>query len=80
MTSTSHAVLVQLRKERRVYEDVMRARCLTSGEDYDTVTRLVEDSFERKLLETWCRIRWQAQLKMLMTQGCELRSTTLSTR
>ncbi|ETL36245.1 hypothetical protein L916_11757 [Phytophthora nicotianae] len=43
MTSTSHAVLVQLRKERRVYEDVMRARCLTSGEDYDTVTRLVED-------------------------------------
>ncbi|ETI56395.1 hypothetical protein L917_00928 [Phytophthora nicotianae] len=49
MTSTSHAVLVQLRKERRVYEDVMRARCLTSGEDYDTVASAVEDVDDTRL-------------------------------
>ncbi|ETP01268.1 hypothetical protein F441_21464, partial [Phytophthora nicotianae CJ01A1] len=37
----------------------MRARCQTSGEDFDAVTRSVKDSFDRKLLETWCRLRWQ---------------------
>ncbi|KAE9196860.1 hypothetical protein PF002_g22924 [Phytophthora fragariae] len=59
ITSTSHAALVQWRKERKVYEDIMRARCQTSGEDYAAVTRSVKDSFDRKLLETWYRLRWQ---------------------
>ncbi|KAG3167601.1 hypothetical protein PI124_g4563 [Phytophthora idaei] len=59
ITSTSHAALVKWRKERKVYEDIMRARCQTSGEDYQAVTRSVKDSFDRKLLETWCRLRWQ---------------------
>ncbi|ETP25728.1 hypothetical protein F441_01422 [Phytophthora nicotianae CJ01A1] len=59
ITSTSHAALVKWRKKRTVYEDIMRARCQTSGEDFDAVTRSVKDSFDRKLLETWCRLRWQ---------------------
>ncbi|ETP29424.1 hypothetical protein F442_21422, partial [Phytophthora nicotianae P10297] len=59
ITSTSHAALVKWRKERTVYEDIMRARCQTSKEDFDAVTRSVKDSFDRKLLETWCRLRWQ---------------------
>ncbi|EGZ13971.1 hypothetical protein PHYSODRAFT_511316, partial [Phytophthora sojae] len=57
ITSTSQAALVQWRKERKVYEDIMREHCQTSGEDYAAVTRSVKDSFERKLLETWCRLR-----------------------
>ncbi|KAG3108392.1 hypothetical protein PI126_g24906, partial [Phytophthora idaei] len=59
INSTSHTALVKWRKERKVYEDTMRARCQTSGEDYQAVTRSVKDAFDRKLLETWCRLRWQ---------------------
>ncbi|ETK71988.1 hypothetical protein L915_20846, partial [Phytophthora nicotianae] len=36
ITSTSHAALVKWRKERKIFEDIMRARCLTSGEDDNT--------------------------------------------
>ncbi|ETK71987.1 hypothetical protein L915_20847 [Phytophthora nicotianae] len=42
ITSTSHAALVKLLKERKIFEDIMRARCLTSGEDDNTVTRAVD--------------------------------------
>ncbi|ETL25418.1 hypothetical protein L916_20727 [Phytophthora nicotianae] len=59
ITSTSHAALVKWRKERKIFEDIMRARCLTSGEDDNTVTRSVKNSFDRKLLEIWRRLRWQ---------------------
>ncbi|KAG2959498.1 hypothetical protein PC119_g26684, partial [Phytophthora cactorum] len=47
ITSTSHAALVKWRKERKVYEDTMRARCQTSGEDYQAIA--VEDVEDDRL-------------------------------
>ncbi|POM62715.1 hypothetical protein PHPALM_28094 [Phytophthora palmivora] len=62
ITSTSHAALIKWQRERKVYEDTMLACCQTTGENAAAVTRSVKDSFDPRLLEAWCRLRWKFEV------------------
>jgi len=57
LTSIAHDALVQWSKRRREYEAKMRAHCRNSGEDYDSVTQGVKETFDVSLLETFCSLR-----------------------
>ncbi|KAE9301611.1 hypothetical protein PF008_g22708 [Phytophthora fragariae] len=53
LRSISHEELVKWDKRRREYEAKMRARCRSSGEDYNLVTQNVKESFDVELLESF---------------------------
>ncbi|KAE9311875.1 hypothetical protein PR003_g19906 [Phytophthora rubi] len=57
LRSISHEELVKWDKRRREYEAKMRARCRSSGEDYNLVTQNVKESFDVELLESFCSLR-----------------------
>ncbi|KAE9266035.1 hypothetical protein PR003_g32262 [Phytophthora rubi] len=57
LRSISHEELVKWDKHRREYEAKMRARCRSSGEDYNLVTQNVKESFDVELLESFCSLR-----------------------
>ncbi|KAE8897761.1 hypothetical protein PF002_g12867 [Phytophthora fragariae] len=57
LRSISHMELVKWDTRRREYEAKMRARCRSSGEDYNLVTQNVKESFDVELLESFCSLR-----------------------
>ncbi|KAF4148067.1 hypothetical protein GN958_ATG02761 [Phytophthora infestans] len=57
LSSISHEALVKWKKRRVEYEAKMRARCRSSGEDYNLVTQGVKESFDLNLLSTFCSLR-----------------------
>lgn len=57
VTSISHAALNVWKRERREYEAKMKARCRTTGENYDKVVEMVKESFDSDLLDTFCEYR-----------------------
>ncbi|POM58223.1 Hypothetical protein PHPALM_37162 [Phytophthora palmivora] len=57
LSSISHEALVKWNKRRKEYEAKMRARCRSSGEDYNLVTQGVKETFDLNLLSTFCTLR-----------------------
>ncbi|GMF47939.1 unnamed protein product [Phytophthora fragariaefolia] len=43
---------------RLKYEEIMRARCVSSGEDLQSVMRSIRNSFDASFLETLCETKW----------------------
>lgn len=63
ITSTSHAALVQWRKARKEYVEIIQSRCATTGEDPDKVITSVKHSFENSLLSIWCDLKWKTTVE-----------------
>ena len=59
ITSTSHEALVKWRKERNEYEEKIRTRVQATGEDLGKTLISVKNSFDERLLATWCKLRWK---------------------
>ncbi|ETO72920.1 hypothetical protein F444_11073, partial [Phytophthora nicotianae P1976] len=59
LSSTSHASLVQWRKERREYEETVRNRAKGGAEDKIVPIRT---TFDEGLLRMWCSLRWQISI------------------
>ncbi|ETN06367.1 hypothetical protein PPTG_13712 [Phytophthora nicotianae INRA-310] len=59
ITSTSHAALVQWRKDRRNYEETARSRAKDGAND---VIVPVKATFDQGLLRLWCRLRWHISM------------------
>ncbi|ETL89512.1 hypothetical protein L917_11571 [Phytophthora nicotianae] len=57
--STSHAALVQWRKDRRNYEETARSRAKDGAND---VIVPVKATFDQGLLRLWCRLRWHISM------------------
>ncbi|POM62525.1 hypothetical protein PHPALM_28315 [Phytophthora palmivora] len=57
--STSHAALVQWRKDRRDYEETARSRAKDGAND---VIVPVKTTFDQGLLRHWCRLRWHISI------------------
>lgn len=60
ISRTSHSALVQWRKDRREYEETIRNR--TKGDTGDLMVS-VKSTFDEKLLQLWCRLRWKIDIK-----------------
>uniref|UniRef100_H3GR29 Uncharacterized protein n=1 Tax=Phytophthora ramorum TaxID=164328 RepID=H3GR29_PHYRM len=58
-----HASLVQWKKERREYEDVIDAHCAISGEDIIKASMSVKSTFDHTLLKTLCKLDWEVPLE-----------------
>ncbi|OWY96281.1 hypothetical protein PHMEG_00033493, partial [Phytophthora megakarya] len=58
VTSVSHACLVKWKRERREYEDTIKARCATTGEDITKALVPVKNAFDHDLLSTLCKYDW----------------------
>ncbi|ETK75336.1 hypothetical protein L915_18037, partial [Phytophthora nicotianae] len=54
ISSTSHAALVQWRKDRRDYEETARSRAKDGAHD---IIVPVKTTFDQGLLRLWCRLR-----------------------
>ncbi|ETP11074.1 hypothetical protein F441_13424 [Phytophthora nicotianae CJ01A1] len=59
LSSTSHALLVQWRKERREYEKTVRNRAKGGVQDKIVPIRT---TFDEGLPRIWCRLRWQISI------------------
>ncbi|ETI44290.1 hypothetical protein F443_11005 [Phytophthora nicotianae P1569] len=59
LSSTSHASLVQWRKERREYDETVRNRAKGGAEDKIVPIRT---TFDEGLLRMWCSLRWQISI------------------
>ncbi|KAE9105592.1 hypothetical protein PF010_g12958 [Phytophthora fragariae] len=54
----SHEALTRWVDLRLEYEEIMRARCVSSGEYLKSVMRSVRNSFDDSFLETLCETKW----------------------
>ncbi|KAJ0400435.1 hypothetical protein ATCC90586_006519 [Pythium insidiosum] len=59
LTDTSHEALTRWHDLRLEYEEAIKARCKTTGEDLSAVMVSVRNSFDEALLDTLCEIKWE---------------------